>query len=104
MVNMTNDGWFGRTSGPLQHLAMYPFRAVEHRTAVVRAANTGVSAFIAPTGRIVSTLGLFERGVLIRRVPLRSVETLYTRWGDWLPYLAVAVSAVALLATAMGKA
>jgi apolipoprotein N-acyltransferase len=104
MVNMTNDGWFGRTSGPLQHLAMYPFRAVEHRTAVVRAANTGVSAFIAPTGRIVSTLGLFERGVLLRRVPLRSVETLYTRWGDWLAYLAVAVSAIALLATAMGKA
>src|SRR5207248_3359829 len=40
MVNMTNDGWFGRTSGPAQHLTMYPFRAVEHRIAIVRAANT----------------------------------------------------------------
>ena len=71
MVNMTNDGWFGRTSGPDQHLAMYPFRAVEHRIAVVRAANTGISAFIAPTGQIIRHLNLYERGVLSDRVPLR---------------------------------
>ena len=56
MVNMTNDAWFGRTSGPGQHLAMYPLRAVEHRVAIVRAANTGVSAFVEPTGRIVRHL------------------------------------------------
>lgn len=104
VVNMTNDGWFGITSGPLQHLAMYPFRAVEHRTAVVRAANTGVSAVIAPTGRIVASIDLFKRGVLMGRVPLRSVETLYTRWGDWLAYASVVVSAVALLAAATAKA
>jgi apolipoprotein N-acyltransferase len=104
MVNMTNDGWFGRTSGPEQHLAMYPFRAVEHRTAVVRAANTGVSAFIAPSGRIEKRLELFERGNLIERVPLRRVETLYTRWGDWLPYLSVVVSAAAFVAGALGRA
>src|SRR5207302_10380337 len=61
MVNMTNDAWFGHTEGPLQHLAMYPLRAVEHRTAVVRVANTGVSAFITPKGRIATSLGLFER-------------------------------------------
>jgi len=103
MVNMTNDAWFGRTSGPLQHLAMYPFRAVEHRTAVVRAANTGVSAFIAPSGRIMERLELFERGNLIARVPLRRGETVYTRWGDWLPYLSVMVSAVALVAAALGR-
>ncbi|MGH7417667.1 MAG: apolipoprotein N-acyltransferase, partial [Candidatus Rokuibacteriota bacterium] len=78
MVNMTNDGWFGRTSGPEQHLAMYPFRAVEHRIAVVRAANTGVSAFIAPTGQIVRRLGLFQRGVITGHVPLREGRTLFT--------------------------
>src|SRR3989442_6387774 len=60
MVDMTNDRSFGRTSGPEQHLTMYPFRAVEHRIAVVRAANTGVSAFIAPSGQIVGNLGLFQ--------------------------------------------
>ena len=71
MVNMTNDGWFGRTDGPLQHLGMYPFRAVEHRVAVVRAANTGVSALIAPSGEITQALPLFVRGTLEGRVALR---------------------------------
>lgn len=104
MVNMTNDAWFGRTSGPLQHLAMYPLRAVEHRTAVVRAANTGVSAFIAPTGEIVRSTELFGRGTLTQMVPLRAGQTFYTRFGDWLPYLALAVSAATLVATALGRA
>jgi apolipoprotein N-acyltransferase len=96
MVNMTNDGWFGRTSGPAQHLTMYPFRAVEHRIAVVRAANTGVSAFIAPSGQIVRHLGLFERGVLTDRVPLRHGRTLYTRLGDWVAWLSLALSAASV--------
>jgi len=93
MVNMTNDGWFGRTSGPEQHLAMYPLRAVEHRIAVVRAANTGVSAFITPTGQIVRRLGLFERGVLADRVPLRRGRTLFTRLGDWIAWASLALAA-----------
>ena len=96
MVNMTNDGWFGRTSGPYQHLAMYPFRAVEHRIAVVRAANTGISAFIAPTGQIIRHLNLFERGVLSDRVPLREGRTLFTRVGDWVAWLSLAVSAASI--------
>jgi len=102
MVNMTNDGWFGRTHGPLQHLAMYPFRAVEHRTAVVRAANTGVSAFIAPTGQITTRLGLYERGNLAAAVPLRTRETLYTRFGDWLAWTCAIASGAVLAAAALG--
>ena len=104
MVNMTNDGWFGQTAGPQQHLAMYPFRAVEHRVSVVRAANTGVSAMIAPSGEITRSLPLFARGTLMQRMPLRERETLYTRFGDWLAYLALAVSAVALGAAARRRA
>lgn len=96
MVNMTNDAWFGRTSGPLQHLAMYPFRAVEHRIAVVRSANTGVSAFIAPTGHIIRRLHLFDRDTMTERVPLRVGETLYSRFGDWLAWLGLGVSAAVL--------
>ena len=96
MVNMTNDGWFGRTSGPYQHLAMYPFRAVEHRIAVVRAANTGISAFIAPTGQIIRHLNLYERGVLTDRVPLRQGQTLFTRLGDWVAWLSLVVSAASI--------
>ena len=96
MVNMTNDAWFGRTSGPAQHLAMYPFRAVEHRLAVVRAANTGISAFITPTGRIARSLPLFERGTLVDDIALRTTTTLYTRFGDWLAWLSLAVTAAGL--------
>jgi apolipoprotein N-acyltransferase len=104
MVNMTNDGWFGQTDGPLQHLGMYPFRAVEHRIAVVRAANTGVSALILPSGEIMRSLPLFARGTLEGRVPLRTRETLYTRFGDWLAYLSLAVSGLALGAAVWRRA
>ncbi|OGL10626.1 MAG: apolipoprotein N-acyltransferase [Candidatus Rokubacteria bacterium RIFCSPLOWO2_02_FULL_72_37] len=96
MVNMTNDAWFGRTSGPWQHLGMYPLRAVEHRTAIVRAANTGVSAFISPTGQVLRRLDLGSRAVILDRLPLRTTETLYTRFGDWLAWLSAAITAGAL--------
>ncbi|HXJ79318.1 MAG TPA: apolipoprotein N-acyltransferase [Candidatus Methylomirabilis sp.] len=86
MVNITNDAWFGQTSGPWQHLAALPLRAVEHRTGIARAANTGVSAFVEPSGRVSAWLPLFERGTLERRVVLRTRTTLYTRFGDWLAY------------------
>jgi apolipoprotein N-acyltransferase len=96
MVNITNDAWFGTTSGPWQHLAMLPFRAVENRVAIARAANTGVSAFVEPDGRIAKTLGLFERGVLSARLPLRRGKTFYTRIGDLFAYAALAISAAGL--------
>jgi len=96
MVNMTNDAWFGLTSGPPQHLAMYPFRAVEHRLAVVRAANTGISAVIAPTGQIVRSLPLFAKGTLVEDIPLRARTTVYTRFGDWLAWLSLAVTAAGI--------
>jgi apolipoprotein N-acyltransferase len=93
MVNITNDAWFGRTSGPWQHLGMLSLRAVEHRVAIARAANTGVSAFIEPSGRVSEMLPLFERGVLGHRVALRARTTLYTRLGDWVAYGCLALGA-----------
>jgi apolipoprotein N-acyltransferase len=104
IVNMTNDAWFGRTAGPWQHLAMYPFRAVEHRVAVVRVANTGVSAFIAPTGHIARHTALFERTVITEPVPLRTGETVYSRFGDWLAYLGLGVSGASLAMRAWRRA
>jgi apolipoprotein N-acyltransferase len=95
MANITNDAWFGETSGPWQHLGTLPLRAVEHRVAIARAANTGVSAFVEPTGRIAPVLPLLERGVLHRRIPLRARATLYTRLGDWLVYASAAIGAAA---------
>lgn len=104
MINMTNDAWFGMTSGPQQHLAMYPFRAVEHRTALARSANTGVSAFILPTGRIIKSLPLFRADMITERLPLRARTTVYTRFGDWLAYLSLAASAIVVGAATMRRA
>lgn len=98
MVNITNDAWFGVSGGPLQHLAMVPLRAVENGVAVVRAANTGVSALVAPSGRIGPELGLFRRGVLRVEVPVRAAHTFYTRVGDLFAYACSAVTAAALAA------
>jgi apolipoprotein N-acyltransferase len=95
MANITNDAWFGETSGPWQHLGTLPLRAVEHRVAIARSANTGVSAFVEPTGRIGPMLPLLERGVLHRRLPLRARTTLYTRFGDWLVYAGAGAGAIA---------
>ena len=84
MANITNDAWFGETSGPWQHLGTLPLRAVEQRVAIARAANTGISAFVDPAGRIGPTLPLSARGALHHRIPLRGTLTLYARLGDWL--------------------
>jgi len=103
MVNITNDAWFGETSGPWQHLGMLPLRAVENRVGIARAANTGVSAFVAPSGRITRMLPLFERGILADRVPLRRSATVYTRFGDWFAYACLALSAGALGCALLGR-
>ena len=98
MVNMTNDAWFGRTSGPEQHLGMYPFRAVEHRVPVVRAANTGVSAFIDPTGAIHEATSLDTATFTRARVERHSGGTFYVRFGEWVGVGSFAAAFVLLLA------
>jgi apolipoprotein N-acyltransferase len=96
LVNITNDAWFGRSSAPYQHLAMSRFRAVENRVWLVRAANTGVSAFISPSGRIVAQSPLFETTFLLQEVGLGARPSLYTRSGDLLPRLFLLLSLAAL--------
>jgi len=85
LVNITNDAWFGTSSAPWQHLSMVAMRAVENRRSVVRAANTGISGFVDPTGRIIDHTGLFEEAALTADVPVLTQKTIYTRWGDWFP-------------------
>jgi apolipoprotein N-acyltransferase len=83
MVTITNDAWFGRTSAPYQHLAQATFRSIENRIWLVRAANTGISAFVDPWGRINMASGLFTREVLTGEIDLRgSKMTFYTHYGD----------------------
>jgi len=82
LVNITNDGWYGRTSAPYQHFAMAKFRAVENERYLVRAANTGISAVVDAHGRALEQTGLFERAVVVRDVPLLTGSTFYSRHGD----------------------
>jgi apolipoprotein N-acyltransferase len=82
IVNVTNDGWFGFSPGPYQHLQQARLRAVEEGLPIVRAANTGVSAVIDSSGRIVAQLGLGVEGVLDAALPLAAAPTLYSRVGD----------------------
>jgi apolipoprotein N-acyltransferase len=96
MTNITNDAWFGDSGGPLQHLAMVPLRAVENRVAIVRAANTGVSALVLPSGEIRTMLPLGARGTFRGEVPLRRGQTFYARFGDVFAYACAAMSAAAL--------
>lgn len=100
LVNITNDGWYGRTSAPYQHFAMARLRAIENGRYLVRAANTGVSAVVDPFGRVVARTELFERSVLVRDVPFISELTFYTRHGDVLGWAclgaAIAFSAATL--------
>lgn len=86
LVNITNDAWFGRTSAPYQHLSMTVFRAVENRIWIVRAANTGISAIIAPTGEITSKTGLFKRTALTGAIQFIDSETFYSKYGDLFAY------------------
>ena len=82
LVNITNDAWYGRTSGPFQHFSMVVLRAVENRRALVRAANTGISGFVDPDGRITLSTGLFEEAAVAGELPLLETRTVYTRYGD----------------------
>ena len=82
LVNITNDAWFGRTAAPRQHFSMAVFRAVENRRTLVRAANTGISGFIGPDGKVLARTGLFTDAALGQPVPLLSEQSIYTRFGD----------------------
>ena len=88
IVNVTNDGWFGISTGPYQHLQQARLRAVEQGLPLVRAANTGISAVVDPLGRIVAQLGLGLEGVLDSDLPAAIPPTPYARAGD-IPILIV---------------
>lgn len=85
LVNITNDAWFGRSSAPGQHLEMVRYRAIENRIWVARAANTGISAFVSPAGRIIAATDLFETTYATARIGLGAKPGIYAKTGDLFP-------------------
>ncbi len=97
LLQITNDAWFGRISGPYQHLAQARMRAVEQGLPMVRVANTGVSAMIDPVGRVTAQLPLNRSGHVNAALPAPLPPTPYARMGD-LPILLVLVALVGMSA------
>jgi apolipoprotein N-acyltransferase len=97
IIHATNDAWFGTHAGPQQHLAQARMRAIEQGLPVARAANTGISAMIDPSGRITHSLGLGLAGFVDTALPLARPPTLYSLTGD-VPVAALLAALLALAA------
>jgi len=102
MINLTNDGWFGNSSGPYQHFAQARLRAIEQGLPLVRAANTGISAVIDPVGRVVASLALGTEGLLDSGLPQAIASPIYARFGNGLT-LIIMILALMLVLRAVAK-
>jgi len=95
LVNITNDAWYGRSSAPNQHFSMTVFRAVENRRSIIRSANTGISGFIDPSGRVIAATPLFKDATITRSVTMLEGTTFYSRFGDLFAMACLGVTLVA---------
>jgi apolipoprotein N-acyltransferase len=98
LINISNDGWFGRSAAPAQHLMMARVRAVESRRWLLRDTNNGFTASVDPYGRIVAELPTDVRGELDAPYDFRTNLTPYVRFGDWFAWLCVVASLILLIA------
>lgn len=96
LVNISDDGWYGDTSAPWEHLDMARMRAIENNRWLLRATNTGVTGAIAPDGRITQELPRHVRSSIEVGFNYLNGRTFYTRHGDWLAWLCVLLSVGAL--------
>ena len=96
LVNITNDAWYGKSSAPNQHFSMTIFRAVENRRSIIRAANTGISGFINPCGRVIAATPLFKDATITRPVPMLEETTFYSRFGDLFAMACLGLTLVAV--------
>ncbi len=97
LTTITNDAWYGHSSAPFQHFELASMRAIEQGRYLVRAANTGISGIVDPYGRVVQRSGIFEQVSLVGDVRLTLARTIYSAIGDAVAYVAIALTAAALL-------
>jgi apolipoprotein N-acyltransferase len=98
LTTITNDAWYGRSSAAYQHWDQASMRAIENGRYLARAANTGISGFVDPYGRVLAKSELFEPRVLVDDVHLSQTRTIYTRFGDLIAWLSLVFTGGALLA------
>jgi apolipoprotein N-acyltransferase len=103
ILNVTNDGWFGDTAGPWQHLHQARLRAVEEGMPLVRVANTGVSAVIDSLGRMSKPLKVGERGTLDAPLPVALPDTLFARLGNFSLFVMIFLSLGVVFAAKSGR-
>jgi len=97
LTTITNDGWYGHSSAPFQHFAMAAMRSIEQGRYLARAANTGISGVVDPYGRVVAQSAIFEQVTLVEQVRLLTGRTVYSVLGDIVAYVAIALTASALI-------
>jgi apolipoprotein N-acyltransferase len=97
LTTITNDGWYGHSSAPYQHFLQASMRAIEQGRYLARAANTGITGFVDPYGRVVQKTEIFERAILVGEVRMLEGRTIYGRIGDLFAYVLAALTLVALL-------
>lgn len=98
-INISNDGWFGRSAAPEQHLRMARVRAVENRRWLLRVTNNGITVSVDPYGRIFRPLPPDIRAAVDLPYDFRTDETFFTRFGDWFAWLCLLVSVILLAST-----
>lgn len=103
LVIITNDSWWGKTSGAYQHASFASLRAVETRRWIVQCANGGISLIIDPTGKIVQSTKLYTQAQFVSNIGLRKNETWFVRYGECIPHACVVISALVLIAASILK-
>ena len=92
LFNPSNDGWFGKTPARYQHLEIVRMRAAENQRWILRATNDGITAAIDPAGRVSQTFPLYSEGAAVMAYSYRKDMTFYTRHGDWLVLVCLALA------------
>ena len=99
LINISNDGWFGKSEAGEQHIRMARVRAVENRRWLIRDTNSGITASIDPYGNICACWIATCSRAADPPYDFRTDKTIYTRFGDWFAWMCVAISAILVLLT-----
>ena len=103
IINQTDDAWYGDSAAPYQHIAIARWRAIENRRYLLRAANSGISAVIEPTGALQTSAGLMQTAVCRGRFSFLAERSLYTRYGDCFAFLCVIITCLLALISCRRK-